>query len=52
MKANNALKDNLGGGLTLGDLLRGNLRQYVMVIALVMVIIFFQMVTEGILLKP
>lgn len=52
MKANNALKDNLGGGLTLGDLLRGNLRQYVMVIALVMVIIFFQIVTEGILLKP
>jgi putative multiple sugar transport system permease protein len=52
MKPNNTLKDNLGGGLNLGNLLRGNLRQYVMVIALVMVIIFFQIVTEGILLKP
>lgn len=33
-------------------LLRGNLRQYVMIIALVVVIIFFQIITEGILLKP
>ncbi|MGE5607189.1 MAG: multiple monosaccharide ABC transporter permease [Bacteroidota bacterium] len=52
MKLNSALKDNLGGGLNLGNILRGNLRQYVMVIALIMVIIFFQIVTEGILLKP
>ncbi len=52
MKPNNALKDNLGGGLKLGNILKGNLRQYVMVIALVLVIIFFQIVTEGILLKP
>lgn len=52
MKANSGLMDNLDGRLTLGGLLRGNLRQYVMVIALVMVIIFFQIVTEGILLKP
>lgn len=52
MKLNGALKDNLGGGLNLGNILRGNLRQYVMVIALIMVIIFFQIVTEGILLKP
>ena len=34
------------------SLLRGNLRQYVMVIALVIVIIFFQIVTGGVLLKP
>lgn len=33
-------------------LLRGNLRQYVMIIALVVVIIFFQIITGGILLKP
>jgi putative multiple sugar transport system permease protein len=32
--------------------LRGNLRQYVMIIALVVVIIFFQIVTQGVLLKP
>ncbi len=32
--------------------LRGNLRQYVMIIALAIVIIFFQIVTEGVLLKP
>ncbi|NLE25834.1 MAG: sugar ABC transporter permease [Clostridiaceae bacterium] len=34
------------------SLLRGNIRQYVMVIALVIVIIFFQIVTGGVLLKP
>ncbi|HEY8422322.1 MAG TPA: multiple monosaccharide ABC transporter permease [Thermoclostridium sp.] len=33
-------------------LLRGNLRQYVMIIALVVVIIFFQIITGGILLSP
>lgn len=52
MKLNGALKDNLSGGLNLGNILRGNLRQYVMVIALIVVIIFFQIVTGGILLKP
>lgn len=33
-------------------LIKGNIRQYVMVIALVVVIIFFQIVTNGVLLKP
>jgi len=33
-------------------LLRGNLRQYVMIIALIVVIIFFQIVTGGTLLSP
>lgn len=32
--------------------LRGNLRQYVMIIALAVVIIFFQIVTQGVLLMP
>ncbi len=50
-KPNNALKDNLGG-INSGTMLKGNLRQYVMIIALIAVIIFFQIVTEGILLKP
>ncbi|HHY64086.1 MAG TPA: sugar ABC transporter permease [Clostridiaceae bacterium] len=36
----------------LNVLLRGNLRQYVMIIALVVVIIFFQIVTKGTLLSP
>lgn len=33
-------------------LLKGNIRQYVMIIALVVVIILFQILTRGILLKP
>lgn len=36
----------------MGDFLKGNLRQYVMVIALVVVIILFQILTDGVLLKP
>jgi putative multiple sugar transport system permease protein len=52
MMPNNMLKDNPGGGINLGNILKGNLRQYVMVIALVVVILFFQIVTKGILLKP
>ena len=36
----------------MGDFLKGNLRQYVMVIALVVVIILFQILTIGVLLKP
>ena len=51
MKPNNAPKVNLSA-INLGNFLKGNLRQYVMIIALVAVIIFFQIVTEGILLKP
>jgi putative multiple sugar transport system permease protein len=33
-------------------MLKGNLRQYVMLIALAAVIIFFEIITQGILLKP
>lgn len=51
MKSDNVLKDNLHG-MSLNQMLRGNLRQYVMIIALVAVIVFFQIVTQGILLKP
>lgn len=51
MKPNNTLKDNLGG-MNLSHMLKGNIRQYMMIIALVVVIIFFQIVTDGILLKP
>jgi putative multiple sugar transport system permease protein len=36
----------------MGALLKGNIRQYVMVIALVVVIIMFQIFTGGVLLKP
>ncbi len=35
-----------------GSFLKGNIRQYVMVIALVVVIILFQFLTKGVLLKP
>lgn len=35
-----------------GVLLKGNIRQYVMIIALVVVIIFFTILTRGVLLKP
>lgn len=35
-----------------GALLKGNIRQYVMVIALAVVIIFFEILTGGVLLKP
>ncbi|MBT9138401.1 MAG: Xylose transport system permease protein XylH [Syntrophomonadaceae bacterium] len=47
------LKGDLGiyGGKAV-SLLRGNMRQYVMIIALVMVIILFQILTQGILLRP
>jgi putative multiple sugar transport system permease protein len=51
MKPNNALKDSLSG-MNLHHMLRGNIRQYMMIIALIVVIIFFQIVTDGILLKP
>ena len=50
-------KSGLVGSLEMrGDrviaLLRGNLRQYVMIIALAVVIILFQILTNGILLRP
>ncbi len=35
-----------------GSFLKGNIRQYVMVIALAIVIILFQFLTDGVLLKP
>lgn len=50
-KSNNALKENLGG-INQNLMLKGNLRQYGMIIALIVVIIFFQIVTDGVLLKP
>jgi putative multiple sugar transport system permease protein len=34
------------------SLLRGNIRQYAMIIALVVVVIVFEFLTKGILLKP
>lgn len=36
----------------LGNMLRDNIRQYIMVIALVVVIVLFQFLTEGVLLLP
>ncbi len=51
MKSNNALRDNLGG-MKQNHLLKGNIRQYMMFIALVVVIIFFEILTQGVLLKP
>ncbi|NLL00592.1 MAG: sugar ABC transporter permease, partial [Clostridiales bacterium] len=36
----------------LGNMLRDNIRQYIMVIALVVVIVLFQILTEGVLLLP
>lgn len=46
IKADHALKDSLK------NVLQGNLRQYVMFIALIVVTIFFEIVTGGVLLKP
>jgi putative multiple sugar transport system permease protein len=37
---------------TMKSLLRGNVRQYGMVIALVAIVLFFQIKTDGVLLKP
>ena len=37
---------------TMKGLLRGNLRQYGMVIALVAIVVFFQIKTDGVLLRP
>jgi putative multiple sugar transport system permease protein len=51
MKSNSMLKDN-PQGMNLSNMIKGNLRQYVMLIALVAVIVFFQIVTQGVLLKP
>lgn len=41
-----------GHGLSLGHMIKGNLRQYVMFIALIMVTLFFEFATGGVLLKP
>lgn len=48
---NQALKDNVRG-INKESKLKGNLRQYVMVIALVTVIVLFEVLTQGILLLP
>ena len=34
------------------SLLRGNIRQYAMVIALIVVVVIFEVLTKGVLLKP
>jgi putative multiple sugar transport system permease protein len=51
MKPDNTLKEGLSG-MNLNHMLKGNIRQYMMIIALVVVVVFFQIVTDGILLKP
>lgn len=51
LKSNTSTKGNLPG-LNLNQMFRGNLRQYVMFIALILVILFFQVATDGVLLKP
>jgi putative multiple sugar transport system permease protein len=51
MNSNSVTKAN-PGGMKLNNLLKGNLRQYVMFIALIMVIVFFEIATQGVLLKP
>ncbi|MBZ5735464.1 sugar ABC transporter permease [Nocardioides sp. TRM66260-LWL] len=39
-------------GVDLGSLLRGNVRQYGMIIALAAIVLLFQLLTDGVLLKP
>ncbi len=51
MKPNSALKDNLGDGKQ-NKHFKGNIRQYMMFIALVIVVLFFEIITQGVLLKP
>ena len=51
LKSNTSTKGNLPG-LNLNQMFKGNLRQYVMFIALILVILFFQVATDGVLLKP
>lgn len=51
INSNNAPNVN-PGGMKLNRALKGNLRQYVMFIALIMVIVFFEIATQGVLLKP
>ncbi|HYH04189.1 MAG TPA: sugar ABC transporter permease, partial [Bacillota bacterium] len=51
LKSNTSPKGNLPG-LNLNQMLKGNLRQYVMFIALIVVTLFFQVATDGVLLKP
>ncbi|TCL55368.1 putative multiple sugar transport system permease protein [Hydrogenispora ethanolica] len=50
MKTNTALKEH--PFFNPERMFKGNLRQYMMIIALIVVIIFFEIVTQGILLKP
>ena len=37
---------------TLGSLMKNNVRQYGMILALVFIVILFQILTDGVLLKP
>lgn len=51
MKSNSALKDNFGDAKQ-NKHFKGNIRQYMMFIALVIVVLFFEIITQGVLLKP
>ncbi len=51
MKSNSALSDNFGDAKQ-NKHFKGNIRQYMMFIALVIVVLFFEIITQGVLLKP
>ncbi len=51
MKSNSALSDNFGDAKQ-NKVFKGNIRQYMMFIALVIVVLFFEIITQGVLLKP
>jgi putative multiple sugar transport system permease protein len=51
IKTDRSSKDN-HHGLNLYTMLKGNLRQYVMLFALLAVVLFFEIATGGVLLKP
>ncbi len=47
-----AEKNNESGGKGLGEYLAGHLREYGLLVALIAIMLFFQVVTDGTLLKP
>ncbi len=52
LTANEAVPAAPSRGQVVGDLVRSNLRSYSMLIALVLIMIFFQVLTDGTLLRP
>jgi putative multiple sugar transport system permease protein len=52
MKANTAVSTGFGGMKSLGELIRNNVRQYGMLVALLVIMLFFQVMTEGTLMRP